>query len=137
LEVVFDGGFPVATIRGDRPWDMSEPGSDATDGRCQQRRVGRLADVHAVVQHDTIGVVNHWGRVAELHGSAETSLGDRPGVGVVQRHHPDRTVGHPAAGETHPGLRRHPFHQGGGALELGQDRQEGLREVPRRAASAS
>ena len=60
--------------------------------------------MQAVIHDDTVGVVNHLGLVAGLDGPAQPSLGDRPGIGVVQRHHPDRAGGH-LAGETHPGLR--------------------------------
>jgi hypothetical protein len=55
-----------------------------------------------VVHDDAVGVVDDLGLVAELDGFAEASLGDRPGVRVVQTDRTRRGVGF-AAGQPDPG----------------------------------
>ena len=63
------------------------------DGGGQLRRVGRIALVHGVVEHHPVGVVEDLGLVAELDRAAQPSLGDRPGVAVVQADPAGRAVG--------------------------------------------
>ena len=80
--------------RGDRAHHPTEQGVDAGDRRGQQRRVGRVALVHAVIEHDPPGVVDHLGLVAELHRLPGTAFRDRAGVGVVQADQPARRGRH-------------------------------------------
>ena len=89
-EVGVDGGFAVAAVGGHRAGRLAEQRGDPGDGRGQQRRVGRVALVHVVVEHDPVGVVGDLGLVAELHRFAQPALDDRAGVRVVQRHQPGR-----------------------------------------------
>ena len=118
VERVVDGGFAVAAVGGDCTRGATEPGFDAFDGGGQQRRVGRVADVHAVVHDDAVAVVDDLGDVAELDGPTESSFHDRSGVGVVQRHDP-RRAGHGLTAQTGAGLRRDPLDQIGDPFQLG------------------
>jgi len=54
--------------------------------RRQLRGIRRVALLQAVVEHDAIVVVDDLGLVAELHRLAQPSLGDRPGIPLVQAH---------------------------------------------------
>ncbi len=93
VERVVDGRFAVAAVGGDCTRGATETSLDALDGGSEQRRVGRVADVHAVVHDNAVAVVDDLGEVAELDGATESSLHDRAGVGVVQRHD-SRRAGH-------------------------------------------
>jgi hypothetical protein len=48
--------------------------------------------VQAVIEHDTIVVVDDLASVAELNRFAKSAFGDRPGVAVVQAHPSGRPV---------------------------------------------
>ena len=108
-QLLVDLGFAVAAVRGHRPHRPAEQGLDPADRRGQQRRVGRVAQVHAVVEHDPVDVVDDLALVAELHRLPEAALRDRAGVRVVQadqpagrgRHHPAQPG--PGLGDDLPG----------------------------------
>ena len=78
---------------------------DAFDGGVQPGRVGRVAGLDVVVEHDPVVVVDDLGFVAELDRLPEPAFRDRAGVRVVQADPPGRTVGD-GAGQPLPGLRR-------------------------------
>jgi hypothetical protein len=122
VEVAVNRGFAVAAVRGDRPWGSPEAVDDAGDGGREHGRIGRVADVQVVVQHDAVDVVEDLCLVAELDGTTETPLGDRARVGVVQRHDPGRPIGG-VTGDPAAGLGGDPLDQLGGALEIGQQYQ--------------
>jgi hypothetical protein len=70
--------FAVAAVGGDRAvWAAGAPG-DPLQGGSELGRVGGVASLHGVVQHDTVVVVGQLGLVAELDRLAEPALGDRP-----------------------------------------------------------
>ena len=71
----------------------AELGDDAFDGGADQVGVGRVADVHGMIDDDPVDGVDDLGFVAELHGTAEAAFADRAGVGFMQRHEPGRAVG--------------------------------------------
>ncbi len=48
--------------------------------------------MQAVIEHDTIVVVDDLALVAELNRFAKSAFGDRPGVAVMQTHPPGRPV---------------------------------------------
>src|SRR5215207_7762801 len=52
-----DLGLAVAPVGGGRSRGLAEQGLDPGDGRGEQWGVGRVAPVHAVVEHDPVGVV--------------------------------------------------------------------------------
>jgi len=87
-EGAVDGRFAVTAVRRDGARGAPEPGFDAGDGGREEGRVGRVADVHAVVDDDAVAVVEDLGEVAELDGPPEPAFHDRAGVAVMQRHHP-------------------------------------------------
>jgi len=83
-QLLVDLRFAVAAVRGDRAHHLPEQGLDTPDRRGQHRRVGWVALVHAVIEHDPVDVVDDLGLVPELDRLAQAALGDRAGVGVVQ-----------------------------------------------------
>src|SRR3954463_14315317 len=93
VQVVFDAGLAVAAVGGDGARAATGAGDDPCDGGSQLRCVRRIAPVDGVVEHHTVGVVHHLGLVAELDGTTQPSLGDRPGVGIVQADPAGRAVG--------------------------------------------
>jgi hypothetical protein len=92
-EVVFDGGFAVAPVGGDRSGSAAGAGLDALDGGFQHRGVGRVAGLDGVVEDHAVFVVDELGLVAELDGRADRALADRSGVRVMHRHDPSRRLG--------------------------------------------
>ena len=115
-QVVLDALFAVAAIGGDR--SRRAPGAplDPLDRRLEHRRVGRVAGLDVVVDDDAVFVVDELRLVAELDRLAEPALGDRAGIGVVQRHDPGRPV-RCRPGEALPGLGGDPAGQRGGPLQ--------------------
>ena len=69
-----------------------------------KRSIGRVAGLDGVVEHDAIVVVDDLGLVTELGRLAETALGDRAGVRVVQTDPPGGPV-RGDTGQSMPGLR--------------------------------
>ena len=74
--------------------DAAEQLDDALDGRREQRASEGLPIMTSWSSINAIGVVEYLGLVAEFDRTAEPPLSDGPGVGVVQRHHPFRSIGH-------------------------------------------
>jgi hypothetical protein len=84
VQRILDVFLAVAAVGGDGARPAAGAADDPLDGRDQLWGVGWVALVHAVVEHDTIVVVEDPTFVAELDRFTEASLGDRPGVGFVQ-----------------------------------------------------
>jgi hypothetical protein len=84
VQRILDVFLAVAAVGGDGARPAAGAADDPLDGRDQLWGVGWVALVHAVVEHDTIVVVEDLTFVAELDRFTEASLGDRPGVGFVQ-----------------------------------------------------
>src|SRR5258705_12747220 len=84
VQVVFHGRFAVVVVGGDRAGRLAGASGDAAQGRDQLGRVGRVADLDGVVEHDTVDVVDDLGLVAELDRLVQPSLDDGAGVGGVQ-----------------------------------------------------
>jgi hypothetical protein len=57
VQLLLGAGVAVAAVRGHRAHDAGERGVDAADCRGDERRVGRIAQVHAVVERDPVRVV--------------------------------------------------------------------------------
>jgi hypothetical protein len=89
---VFHGGFAVAAIGGHRSRRPPGAAFDARNAGFEHRRVGRVALFDVVIEDDTVFVVNDLRLVAELHRLTQPSFGDRPRIGVVQRHDPRRPL---------------------------------------------
>jgi hypothetical protein len=92
VEVILDAFLAVATVGGDGTGRAPGAADDPFDGRGQLRRVGRVALLNSVVEHDPVLVVEDLGFGAELHRLTEAALGDRAGVRVVQAHPPARPI---------------------------------------------
>jgi hypothetical protein len=84
VEGVVDCLFAVAAVSGQRPRWPSGPFRDAFDCRCQAGRIGGVAGLDVVVEHDPVVVVADLRFMTELDRLTEPALRDRPGVGVVQ-----------------------------------------------------
>ena len=65
VQVLLDRGPAVAAVGGDRVGHPANAPAGAFDGGCQLRAVGGGAAFHAVVQDDTIVVVQYLGLVSE------------------------------------------------------------------------
>jgi hypothetical protein len=102
VQVVLDARLAVAAIGGDGPRAPPGPADDPPDRRGELRRVGGVAALDGVVEHDAVVVVEDLGVVAELDRPPETALGDRAGIAVVQADPPGGPVrsgaGQPLAG---------------------------------------
>ena len=59
----------------------------------QLRRVGRIALLHSMIEHDPVDVVDDLGLVPELDRAPQPALGDRAGIRIVQADPPRRPVG--------------------------------------------
>jgi len=88
-----DALLAVATVGGGGPWLAPGARDDPFDGRGELRRVGRVALLQVVVQHDAVLVVDDLSLVAELDRLTELALGDRAGVRVVQADPAGRPAG--------------------------------------------
>lgn len=75
---------PQPPISGHCPWWASGAAADPFDGGCQLRCICGVSELDAVVQDDTVGVVDDLGLVAELDRLAQSSLADRASVGIVE-----------------------------------------------------
>lgn len=73
-----------------------------------------------MVEHDAVGVVDHLALEAELDRTPEPALGDGPGLGVVEGHHPTGAIGD-FAREPGAGLGDDCFEDADAALELGDE----------------
>ena len=95
--------FAVAAVGHDRT--RCPPGQllDPSDGGLEHGGVGRVAELDVVIDDDTVLVVDDLRLAAELDRFAETALGDRPGIGIMQRHHLTRPLWG-GAGQTLTGL---------------------------------
>ena len=82
-----------------------------------EARVGRVAELDLVVEHDPVGVVGDLGLVAELDRLAEPALEDRAGIGVVQADQPGRASG-VAAGQAGAGWADHLAGAPDGGLQV-------------------
>ena len=82
VQGVINARLAVAAVGRNGPGFASGAGADPFDGRGELGRVSGVALVQGVVQDDPVVVVDHLRLVAELHGLAELSLGDGPGIGV-------------------------------------------------------
>ena len=69
-EVGLDLGVAVAAVGGHRGGDQPEPLGDPFDRGHEQRPVGRVADMHAAVEHDPVDVVGDLGLIAVIPISA-------------------------------------------------------------------
>ena len=112
--------FAIAAVGRHCLRHLVEPRRHATAGGDQHGGVGRVALLDPMVDDDAVDVVGDLCLVAELDRLAEPTLGDRTGVGVVQRHDPGRSVGD-LTGETGPGLDDDLLEHADGALELGDE----------------
>src|SRR5512132_4246281 len=92
VQVVVDLLLAVAAVGGDGAGYSLGAVADSLDRRGQARRVGRVARLDVVVEHDAVLVVHDLALVAELHRFAEPALGDRTGVRIVQADPPRRAV---------------------------------------------
>jgi len=81
LELRLHRRFAIAAVGGDRLGDFAEELGHAGDGRSEHGRIGRVAQIHEMVENDALGVVGDLGLVTELDGPAKTSLADGAGVG--------------------------------------------------------
>ena len=90
---VFDRLFAVAAIGGHRAGSATGAMFDALDRGFEHGRVGRVAGLDVVIDDHAVFVVDDLGFVTELDGLAEPAFGDRPRIGVMQRHDAGRTVG--------------------------------------------
>lgn len=84
VEIIFDRCVSAAPISGHCPWWASGAAADPFDGGCQLRCICGVSELDAVVQDDTVGVVDDLGLVAELDRLAQSSLADRASVGIVE-----------------------------------------------------
>jgi len=93
VQIVLDAFLTVAAVGGDGAWRA--PGSlpDPPDRRRQLRGIGRVAHLDGVVEHDPVVVIGDLGLVAELDRLAQTALGDRARIAVVQADPPSGAVG--------------------------------------------
>ena len=66
---------------------------DPSDRGFEHGRVGRIARLDVVIDDHAVFVVDDLCLVTELDGLAEPAFGDRPRVGVMQRHDAGRAVG--------------------------------------------
>jgi hypothetical protein len=92
VEVVIDFLLAVAAVGGDGAGAPAAAADHPLDRGGQLWRVGGVALVQAVIEHDTIVVVDDLALVAELNRFAKSAFGDRPGVAVMQAHPPGRPV---------------------------------------------
>ena len=101
-ELLVDLGFAVAAVGGDAAWRAPGAFDDPLHRRGQLRRIGRIALLHRVIQHDPVVIVDDLGLLPELDRLTEPALGDRAGITVVQADPPTRPIGgvavHPLAG---------------------------------------
>jgi len=116
VQCVVDALLAVTAVGGDGAGPPAGAADDPLDGRRELRRVGRVALVQGVVEHDAVVVVDDLRLVAELDRLPEPALGDRPGVAVVQADPPGRPI-RCGAGQSLPGLRGDPP---GDLQQLGQ-----------------
>jgi hypothetical protein len=84
VQGVVHAWFAVATVGGHGRRLAPGPFHYAFDRGCGPGRVGGVAGFDGVVEHDPVVVVAYLGFEAELDRFAEPTLGDRPGLGVVQ-----------------------------------------------------
>src|SRR6201997_290348 len=91
-ELLINAGFTVAAVGGDRAWRASGPFLHSLHRGSQLRRVSRIALLDTVIEHDSVVVVDDLGLVPELDRLAESPLGDRAGIGVVQADPPGRSA---------------------------------------------
>jgi hypothetical protein len=84
VQRIVDALLTVATIGSGGPGLAAGALDDPLDGRCELRRVGRVALLQVVVQDDAVLVVDDLRLVTELDRLAELAFGDRTGVRVVQ-----------------------------------------------------
>ena len=83
-EVTVDAGFAVTSVGGDRPWRFASARFDPPDSGSELRRVTDGSHLDAVIEDDTVVVVDHLGLVAELGGPVDAAFADRSSVRVVQ-----------------------------------------------------
>src|SRR5713101_2633256 len=74
LEIFLHFCFAVASIGGHRSRCPADQFLDPFDGRLEQRPVGRVAHMHAVIQHDPVDVVDDLAEVAELDRLADPTF---------------------------------------------------------------
>lgn len=91
-ELAVEGCFAVAAVGGYRarraPGALGHP----FDRRSQLARIGRIAPLHTVIQHDSVVIVDDLALVPELDRLTETPFADRAGIAVVQADPPTRPV---------------------------------------------
>src|SRR3712207_5278393 len=78
VQGIVDAFLAVAAVSGDGARPAAGALDDPLDGGGQLWGVGWVALVHAVVQDDTVVVVDDLALVAEFDRLAQASLGDRP-----------------------------------------------------------
>jgi hypothetical protein len=83
-EVGSDVFVPVTAVGSEQYRSGSEACRDAFDGWADQTVVGRVPDVHAVVEGDPVGVVDDLCLVTKLDWFAEPAFADRAGGGFMQ-----------------------------------------------------
>jgi hypothetical protein len=91
-EVVLDGLLAVAAVGGDRAGWAPGACANPIHSWCQLGCVGRVAAFDVVVHDHTVVAFDELGLVAELDRLTEPSLGDGPGIGIVQADPPGRSV---------------------------------------------
>lgn len=90
VQIAFDRRKAVAAIGGYcARWAPGSAG-DPLDRRRELRCVWRVSDLDAVVEDDSVGVVDDLGFIAELDRFAQPSFADRTSVDIVQADHPVR-----------------------------------------------
>ena len=57
------------------------------------RRIGQIALLDGVIEHDPVDVVDDLGLVPEFDWPAQAAFGNRAGIAVVQADPPSRPVG--------------------------------------------
>ena len=87
-----DGGLAVPAVCGHGARRAATALFDPCHGGGQLRCVGRVPGLHVVIEDDPVVVVGDLCLVAELDGFTEPALRDRPGLLVVQAHHPVRPI---------------------------------------------
>jgi hypothetical protein len=84
VQGIVDAVLAVAAVGGDRAGRVAGAVDDSLDCWGQPWRIGWVAGLDGVVEHDAVVVVDDLGLVAELDRLAQPALGDRPGIRVVQ-----------------------------------------------------
>jgi hypothetical protein len=93
VQGVLDAFLAVATVGGHGGGRAPGACGDPYHGGHQLWRVGRIAPMHNVIDHDPVIVVDDQGFVPELDWPAQPAFGDRAGIGIVQADPPRRPVG--------------------------------------------